>query len=237
MLGTAVEKGDGVSGIVLRVRALGLRRGERGVLADVTFDVPRGELVALMGPSGSGKTTILRVVAGLEPFQSGTVQVEDLAIDGGAWITPIALGALRRKVGMVFQFHHLFEHLPAIKNVWLAPVHAHGVPLREAERRARELLAALGVEHRAAALPRELSGGEAQRVAIARALAVDPPLLLMDEPTSSLDPARRMELRDLLRGLLRDGRTLIVATHDEEFARSCATRVLRVMEGRVFEEG
>jgi len=145
------------------------------------------------------------------------------------------LRALRRKVGMVFQFHHLFEHLPAIKNVWLAPVHAYGVPLREAERRARELLAVLGVEHRAAALPRELSGGEAQRVAIARALAVDPPLLLMDEPTASLDQARRMELRDLLRGLLRDGRTLIVATHDEEFARGCASRVLRVMEGRVFE--
>jgi ABC-type polar amino acid transport system ATPase subunit len=225
-----------MSEAVLRVRALGLRRGLRGVLEAVTFDVPRGELVALMGPSGSGKTTILRVVAGLEPFHSGTVQVEDLAIDSRAWLTPPMVRALRRKVGMVFQFHHLFEHLPAIKNVWLAPVHAHGVPLREAERRARELLAALGVEHRAAALPRELSGGEAQRVAIARALAVDPPLLLMDEPTASLDPARRIELRDLLRGLLRDGRTLIVATHDEEFARGCATRVLRVSEGRVFEE-
>jgi ABC-type polar amino acid transport system ATPase subunit len=226
-----------VSGMVLRVQALGLRRGMRGVLEDITFAVPRGELVALMGPSGSGKTTILRAIAGLEPFQSGTVQVEDLAIDSGAWLTPATLRALRRKVGMVFQFHHLFEHLPAIKNVWLAPVHAYGVPLREAERRARELLAVLGVEHRAAALPRELSGGEAQRVAIARALAVDPPLLLMDEPTASLDQARRMELRDLLRGLLRDGRTLIVATHDEEFARGCATRVLRVIEGRVFEEG
>jgi ABC-type polar amino acid transport system ATPase subunit len=231
-----LEEGDSVSDTVLRVQALGLRRGERGVLEEVTFDVPRGELVALMGPSGSGKTTILRVVAGLEPFQSGTVQVEDLAIGSGAWITPTMLRALRRKVGMVFQFHHLFEHLPAIKNVWLAPVHAYGVPLREAKRRARELLAALGVEHRAAALPRELSGGEAQRVAIARALAVDPPLLLMDEPTASLDPARRMELRDLLRGLLRDGRTLIVATHDEEFARGCASRVLRVIEGRVFED-
>ena len=226
-----------MSTIVLRVQALDLRRAVRGVLQGVTFEVPRGELVALMGPSGSGKTTILRVIAGLEPFQSGTVQVEDLAMDSGAWLTPATLRALRRKVGMVFQFHHLFEHLPAIKNVWLAPVHAYGVPLREAERRARELLAALGVEHRAAALPRELSGGEAQRVAIARALAVDPPLLLMDEPTASLDQARRMELRDLLRGLLRDGRTLIVATHDEEFARGCATRVLRVTEGRVYEEG
>jgi ABC-type polar amino acid transport system ATPase subunit len=222
--------------LVLRVQALSLRRGERSVLAEVTFDVPRGEVVALMGPSGVGKTTILRAIAGLESFQSGRVQVEDLALESGASITRAKLRALQRKVGMVFQFHHLFEHLTAIKNVWLAPVHAHGVPLREAERRARELLSALGVEHRAAALPRELSGGEAQRVAIARALAVDPPLLLMDEPTASLDPARRLELRDLLRGLLRDGRTLIVATHDEEFARGCATRVLRVIEGRVFAE-
>jgi len=115
-----------VSDMVLRVQALGLRRGVRGVLEGVTFAVPRGELVALMGPSGSGKTTILRAIAGLEPFQSGTVQVEDLAIDSGAWLTPVTVRALRRKVGMVFQFHHLFEHLPAIKNVWLAPAVARG---------------------------------------------------------------------------------------------------------------
>ncbi len=223
--------------IILRVASVRLSRGEREILGGVSFEVARGGLIALMGPSGSGKTTLLRVIAGLESFQSGSVEVEDLALVGGNGTTPMTLRALRRKVGMVFQFHHLFEHMPAIKNVYLAPVHAHGVPLREAERRARELLAALGVEHRAAALPRELSGGEAQRVAIARALAVDPPLLLMDEPTASLDSARRTELRDLLRGLTREGRTLVVATHDEEVARACATRVLRVNAGLVSEEG
>jgi ABC-type polar amino acid transport system ATPase subunit len=232
-----MEKADSMSDIVLRVQGVRLRRGEREILGGATFDVTRGELVALMGPSGSGKTTLLRVVAGLESFQSGTLQVEELALSGGNGSVPAVLRLLRRKVGMVFQFHHLFEHLPAIKNVYLAPVHAHGVPLREAERRARELLIALGVEHRAAALPRELSGGEAQRVAIARALAVDPPLLLMDEPTASLDAARRTEIRDLLQGLTRQGRTLVVATHDEDFARACATRVLRVSEGLVVEEG
>jgi ABC-type polar amino acid transport system ATPase subunit len=137
---------------------------------------------------------------------------------------------------MVFQFHHLFEHLSALKNVWLAPVHAHGMALRDAEKRARELLATLGVEHRASALPRELSGGEAQRVAIARALAVDPALLLMDEPTASLDSTRRSELRDLLRDLAGQGRTLLVATHDEEFAQSCATRVLRLAGGAILED-
>jgi ABC-type polar amino acid transport system ATPase subunit len=156
---------------------------------------------------------------------------------GNGGTAPTILRALRRKIGMVFQFHHLFEHMPAIKNVWLAPVHAHGVPFDEAVRRARALLGALGVEHRSGALPRELSGGEAQRVAIARALAVDPPLLLMDEPTASLDAARRSELRDLLQRLVREGRTLVVATHDEEFARGCATRVLRMSNGVVTHQG
>lgn len=227
---------DGMSANVLQLNDVRLCRGECEVLTGITFGVPRGEIVALMGPSGSGKTTVLRLIAGLEPFQSGTVQVEDLALvcnDGNSRNT---LRALRQKVGMVFQFHHLFEHVTAVKNVWLAPVHAHGVPFREAARRAQELLAALGVEHRASALPRELSGGEAQRVAIARALAVDPPLLLLDEPTASLDAARRSELRDLLRGLVGEGRTLVVATHDEEFASACATRVLRINQGIVYSQ-
>ena len=224
---------DGMTVDVLQLNDVRLRRGERQVLAGVTFTVPRGEIVALMGPSGSGKTTVLRLIAGLEPFQSGRVQVEDLEMVGNGGNSANTLRALRRRIGLVFQFHHLFEHLPAIKNVWLAPVHAHGVPVREAVRRAQELLALLGVEHRANALPAELSGGEAQRVAIARALAVDPPLLLLDEPTASLDAARRRELRELLQRLVGKGRTLVIATHDEEFASTCSTRVLRMNNGIV----
>src|SRR5499433_4003567 len=134
---------------------------------------------------------------------------------------------------MVFQFHCLFEHLTAIANVCLAPVHAYGVAPADAKRRALDLLRTFGVEHRADALPRQLSGGEAQRVAIARALAVDPPVLLMDEPTASLDPLRRTELGELLRGLLAQGRTLVVATHDDEFARDFATRIARMQDGLV----
>jgi ABC-type polar amino acid transport system ATPase subunit len=220
---------------MLRLRDVELFRGERCVLAGVTFDVAKGELVALMGPSGVGKTTVLRMIAGLETFQSGTVQVEELTLGAGAGHPPAALARLRAKVGLVFQFHHLFEHLSVLKNVWLAPVYARGISQREAEHRARELLSTLGVEHRVAALPRELSGGEAQRVAIARALAVDPPILLLDEPTAALDPQRRTELGDLLRGLTRDGRTLVIATHDGDFARHCASRVLRVNEGHICE--
>lgn len=217
---------------VLRIDDLQLRRGARRILAGVTLQASRGELVAVMGPSGSGKTTILRAVAGLETFESGRIIVDDVTLEGSRATSGETLRQLRRKVGMVFQFHCLFEHLSALDNVCLAPVHAHGVAPPDAERRARELLTAFGVNHRAGAWPRELSGGEAQRVAIARALAVDPPVLLMDEPTASLDPLRREELGALLQRLVAQGRTLVVATHDEEFARNWATRMVR-MDGGV----
>jgi ABC-type polar amino acid transport system ATPase subunit len=227
---SAMSRADG---IVLRVDALQLQRGNRVVLGGVSLEVSRGELVAIMGPSGSGKTTILRAVAGLERFQAGQIDVDGVRLMGGADTPKATLRELRRKVGMVFQFHCLFEHLSAIENVCLAPVHAHGVSPAAARQRGLDLLGAFGVDHRATALPRQLSGGEAQRVAIARALAVDPPLLLMDEPTASLDPERRTELGTLLQGLQHQQRTLIVSTHDEDFARDFATRVLRLRNGRL----
>ena len=220
-------------GAVLRVEGLRLQRGERVILAGVSLEIERGEIVAVMGPSGSGKTTILRAVAGLERFQSGQIDVDGVRLAGGADLAAATLRELRRKVGMVFQFHCLFEHLTAVENVCLAPVHAHGVAPEAARTRAIELLRAFGVDHRAAALPRQLSGGEAQRVAIARALAVDPPVLLMDEPTASLDPERRTELGALLQGLQRQQRTLVLSTHDEDFARDFATRILRLHDGVV----
>ncbi len=219
--------------MVLRIDALTLQHGDRVILSGVSLAVPRGEIVALMGPSGSGKTTILRAVAGLERFQAGRIDVDGVALAGGAEISKPTLRELRRKVGMVFQFHCLFEHLSAIENVCLAPVHAHGVSPDAARVRGMALLTAFGVDHRATALPRQLSGGEAQRVAIARALAVDPPVLLLDEPTASLDPERRTELGALLQGLQRQQRTLIVSTHDEDFARDFATRILRLRNGLV----
>jgi ABC-type polar amino acid transport system ATPase subunit len=224
---------EDVTETVLDITDLCLQRGAREILSGVRLNVARGELVAIMGPSGSGKTTILRAIAGLERFQAGRIAVDGVTLAGGADIPSPTLRALRRKVGMVFQFHCLFEHLTALENVCLAPVHAHAVAPADARTRALGLLTAFGVEHRAAALPRQLSGGEAQRVAIARALAVDPPLLLMDEPTASLDPERRTELGALLRGLQRQHRTLVIATHDEDFAREWATRVLRVQNGIV----
>jgi polar amino acid transport system ATP-binding protein len=170
-----------------------------------------------MGPSGSGKTSILRSIAGLDPVTAGTITVG--------------------RVGMVFQFHNLFEHLTALQNVCLAPIHVLKQPRGAAVERARDLLAALGIAHRGSSWPHELSGGEAQRVAIARALAVDPPVLLLDEPTASLDPVRRDELAATLRDLAAQGRTILIATHDDDFVRVCAHRVLVIDGGRLVREG
>ena len=221
---------------VLTIRNLRLARGRTEILRGIDIGVASGEVVALMGLSGCGKTTVLRAIAGLERFDAGEIRVDDITIAAGT-DPRRTRRALHQRVGMVFQFHYLFEHLPAIENVVLAPVHVQQKTRGEAEARAQALLDQLGVGHRATALPRELSGGEAQRVAIARALAVDPPLLLMDEPTASLDPARRNELGDVLHTLAVDGRTLVMTSHDDDFVREFATRVIVLAGGSVVEEG
>jgi len=223
-----MEGAGTVTARVLEVRDVHVCRGARRILNGVSFAVSKGGLVALMGPSGSGKTTMLRAIAALERFDEGLITVDGLMLEGGRAIHGELLRQLRRRVGLVFQFHHLFEHLSALKNITLAPIHAHGTAADDAGTRALELLRTLGIEQRAHALPRELSGGEAQRVAIARALAVEPPILMMDEPTASLDPVRRTELGELLRRLATGDRAILVSTHDEEFAREFATDILRL---------
>jgi ABC-type polar amino acid transport system ATPase subunit len=230
-----MEGGLGMN--ALTIDGLRLRRGAREVLRGVNFGVERGELVALMGLSGGGKTTVLRAVTALEPFDAGTIDVGGVMLHAGGAPARSTLRELRRGVGMVFQLHHLFDHLTAIENVTLAPMHVARTARAEAEQRAIALLESLGVAHRRNAFPRELSGGEAQRVAIARAMAMDPPLLLMDEPTASLDPARRFELGQTLRSLTTGGRTLLITTHDDDFARDFATRVVVMADGAVVEEG
>ncbi len=224
-------------GTILDISALRLRRGLREVLRGVTMRVRRGELVALMGLSGGGKTTVLRAVAALEPFDGGTIDVGGVVLRPGPLPPRAVAKELRTRVGMVFQLHYLFEHLTVLENVTLAPINVAHVAADAARHRATELLESLGVAHRANALPRELSGGEAQRVAIARAMAMEPPLLLMDEPTASLDPARRGELGETLVELTRGGRTLVVTTHDDDFARAFAQRAVILADGEVVEEG
>ncbi len=222
---------------LLRVEGLCLFRGPREVLRGVRLSVEAGEVCALMGLSGSGKTTALRAVAALEAFQGGRIDVGNFSLRPGPVPPESKLKALRRKVGMLFQAHALFEHLTALENVLLAPLYVLRQDGRGAETRARELLASLGIAARAEAYPRELSGGEAQRVAIARALAVDPPLLLMDEPTAALDPARRGSLGETLRRLAGEGQGILIATHDTDFARDWADRVFILAEGTIAEEG
>jgi polar amino acid transport system ATP-binding protein len=222
-----------MSGHRFSMSGVELARGGRVIVSDVTLDAQPGELVILRGPSGAGKTTILRVVAGLDPFEAGTIHVGEARLEARRAPDAAMLHRLRRSVGLVFQFHCLFEHMTALQNVSLAPIHVHRASRHDAEQRARALLSELGVEARASAFPRQLSGGEAQRVAIARALAVDPPVLLMDEPMASLDPSRRADLGALLKRLTASGRTLLVTSHDEAFASQFATRIVTIENGRV----
>jgi polar amino acid transport system ATP-binding protein len=220
----------------LEVERLSVRRGAREILRGVSFSVASRRLVALMGLSGSGKSTLLRSVAALEPFDGGAIRVGDVELKPGLRRPP-SPDPLRERVGMVFQFHCLFEHLSALENVCLAPCCVRREPPSDVRARALALLDQLGVGQRAAALPRELSGGEAQRVAIARALAMDPPLLLLDEPTASLDPARRRALGESLTELAASGRALLVTSHDDDFVRDFATEVLILADGEVVERG
>ena len=217
---------------LLSIDRLGVRYGERVVLHGLSLEVARGEVVALMGLSGAGKSSALRAVAALLPFETGRIAVDGFALTPGRLPAESHLVPLRRRVGLVFQSHALFEHLSALENVTLALRHVLGRATDEAERHALDLLHALGVGARARALPGQLSGGEAQRVAIARALAPDPSLLLMDEPTAALDPARRGGLGQTLQRLAADGRGLLVATHDAGFARAYADRVIILARGR-----
>ena len=222
---------------VLTIAGLRLKHGAREILRGVDLRAARGALVALMGLSGGGKTTVLRCITALEQFDAGTIDVDGVTLRAGPLPPRNVMRQLRRRVGMVFQLHYLFEHLTALHNVTLAPAHVAGVSREDAEARANQLLESLGVAHRRNALPRELSGGEAQRVAIARAMAMDPPLLLMDEPTASLDPARRGELGETLAKLTDGGRTLLITTHDDDFVRDFADRAIILADGEVVEEG
>lgn len=221
----------------LVIDGLHLSREGRAVLRGVSITLAAGEVCALMGVSGAGKSTVLRAAVALEPFDAGCVTLGDVMLRPGALPSESTLRAFRRRIGMVFQQHALFSHLTVRENLTLAPVHAVGVPPREADATAMRLLESLGVAHRADAYPSQVSGGEAQRVAIARALALDPQVLLMDEPTAALDPARRGALAESLRLLAEGGRGLLITTHDLEFAKDVADRVIVLAAGVVVEEG
>jgi len=220
------------------IEVAGLRKAFAGrtILDGVDVAFAKGEVVALLGPSGAGKSTLLRCLGALDSADAGTITVAGEKLAPGGVTHPEnrrALAAVRRHVGFVFQQWHLFLHRTVLGNVVEAPVHVRGVSPADAEAKARALLDRVGLGHRLAAYPQQLSGGEQQRAAIARALAMEPDVLLLDEPTSALDPERVESLLELLRSLAADGMTMIAVTHDERFATKLASRVVTMREGRL----
>jgi len=222
-----------MSELVLEARKIHKRFGSLEVLRGVDLRVGKGEVVVVVGPSGCGKSTLLRCLNLLERPTSGEV-----LLDGEVITTPeVDANRVRQRLGMVFQRFHLFPHLSAVENVALAPQRVLGLGEGAARERAVGLLAKVGVGARAQAHPQEMSGGEQQRVAIARALAMEPEVLLFDEPTSSLDPEWVGEVLKTMRGLVDEGVTMVIVTHEMGFAREVADAVLFMDQGLVVERG
>ena len=213
------------------------------VLSDVSIDVEQGEVVCIIGPSGAGKSTFLRSLIQLEKISSGKIYIdEELFLHREHnntifRIEPVKFKSLLLEMGMVFQSFNLFPHKTAIENIMLAPINVKKMTKTQAEALAKEFLVKVGLEDKADEYPARLSGGQQQRVAIARALAMEPKIMLFDEPTSSLDPELVGEVLNVMRGLAESGMTMLVVTHEMGFAREAADRVLFMTDGAVTEEG
>jgi polar amino acid transport system ATP-binding protein len=223
---------------VISVRKLSKRHGARTILSGVTAEVDKGETIAIVGPSGGGKSTLLRCLNYLETFEEGEISIAGVTLRPGMGVRDReTLRGLRVKVGMVFQSFNLFPHLSAQDNIMLAPRVVRNVSPDECAKRASELLTRVGLGDRGGAFPHELSGGQQQRVAIARALALKPDVLLFDEPTSALDPEMRDEVMGVIKDLAAGGMTMLVVTHEMQFAHDIATRVWVIDRGTIAEDG
>jgi polar amino acid transport system ATP-binding protein len=211
--------------------------GDHVVLEDVSMSVGEGEVCAMIGPSGAGKSTLLRCINLLETPESGRITVEGVTIEAGRVIRAKELAALRARVGMVFQSFNLFPHLTALRNVSLAQQRVLGRSSKEADERSRDLLSRVGLAEKADQYPGRCSGGQQQRIAIARALALDPKVMLFDEPTSALDPELGLEVLNVMRELASEGMTMVVVTHEMQFAREVSDHLVVMADGRIIEEG
>jgi ABC-type polar amino acid transport system ATPase subunit len=213
------------------------------VLTDVSLSVQKGEVVCIIGPSGAGKSTLLRCINHLETIDDGTISFEGKPVyrykrDGKLVVDPDRrIEQIRAQIGMVFQSFNLFPHLTVLGNVIEAPVHVLGQKPEEARARGLAVLRKVGLDRRGNAYPHQLSGGQQQRVAIARALAMDPKVMLFDEATSALDPELVGEVLKVMRNLAAEGMTMVVVTHEMDFARDVADRVIFMAQGAVVEEG
>jgi polar amino acid transport system ATP-binding protein len=218
---------------VIRVEGLTKQFGELQVLRGIDCTVKSSDVVCVIGPSGSGKSTFLRCLNGLEDASGGQVLVNGVAVhDPGTDVD-----ALRSEIGMVFQRFNLFPHMTVLENIVLAPVKVRGLSADQARSRATVLLEKVGLLDKIDAYPNQLSGGQQQRVAIARALAMQPRIMLFDEPTSSLDPEMVGEVLAVMRALAEEGMTMVVVTHEMGFAREVANRVVFIDQGVIVEEG
>ena len=202
-------------------------------LDEISMVVNKKEVLVVMGPSGSGKSTLIRTFNGLETFDSGLLEVLGIQLESEPDERKIL--EIRKRVGMVFQQFNLFPHLSILENITLAPIKVQNFTRIEAEERALDLLSQMGIIKQAKKYPSQLSGGEQQRVAIARALALSPELMLFDEPTSALDPERVNEVLDAIRSLAKEGMTMVVVTHEVDFAKEVGDRVLFMDAGKIVE--
>jgi general L-amino acid transport system ATP-binding protein len=205
--------------------------GEFHALADINLKVGRGERIVICGPSGSGKSTLLRCVNGLEDFQRGEIIVDGIRLTRDVR----SVDAIRREVGMVFQHFNLFPHLTVLENCTLAPIQVRRMAKKEAEAVAMQLLEQVKIPEQASKYPNQLSGGQQQRVAIARALCLNPKLMMFDEPTSALDPEMVREVLDTMVQLALDGMTMLVVSHEMNFARQVANRIVFMDGGQIIE--
>ncbi|MFY1883169.1 glutamine ABC transporter ATP-binding protein GlnQ [Achromobacter xylosoxidans] len=207
--------------------------GASTVLDGISLNIDAGEVVVVVGPSGSGKSTFLRCINVLETINGGDLLVDGLSVHGGA----AQVREIRREAGMMFQQFNLFPQMTALQNVMFGPVHTRGQSRDEARELAEQLLGKVGLAERMNHYPSELSGGQQQRVAIARALAIKPKLMLFDEPTSALDPELRHEVLKVMRDLAEEGMTMVVVTHEMEFARKVGSRLIFIDAGKIAHDG
>ncbi|HTC07394.1 MAG TPA: amino acid ABC transporter ATP-binding protein [Acetobacteraceae bacterium] len=228
---------------IVRLERVWKSFGRIEVLTDVSLSVPRGEVVCIIGPSGAGKSTLLRCVNHLESIDDGTIHFEGkpvyrYKVNGKVVVDPERrVEAIRAQIGMVFQAFNLFPHLTALGNVIEAPVHVLREKPAEARARGLALLAKVGLADKSGSYPHQLSGGQQQRVAIARALGMNPKLMLFDEATSALDPELVGDVLRVMRQLASEGMTMIVVTHEMDFAREVADRVIFMDHGNIVEDG
>ena len=218
---------------MIKVEHLSKSFGDLVVLKDVSIEIQTGEVISIIGPSGTGKSTFLRCLNLLDQPTAGSISVDGVnLLDSKTDVSKV-----RQKMNMVFQSFNLFSHLSILENLTIGPIKLQGMSRSEANKKSIELLKLVGLAEKAESYPDELSGGQKQRVAIARCLAMEPDIILFDEPTSALDPTMVSEVLSVIRRLAKDGMTMVIVTHEMDFARDVSNRVLYMDEGLIYEQG